>query len=387
MKVRCGRRPAKMKILYIADSTSIHTQRWVRYFLEAGHVIYIITIGEKTERINGAIHVANFDRFYFRSFSFLRVLKGTRKMLRQIKPDILHGHFVHQYGWLAALTGFHPFVLSAWGTDILYLPNASRSGLGRLLTTYAMRRADLLTATSEHLKNEMIKQGAAADRIQVVFWGVDPRRFRPNIDTGPLKKRLGIANGSPVILSNRNQIALYNNDIVVKAMAIVLKCFPKAVLILQNSGGPLENELKWLAQNENISGSVRFLPRFSHGDLPPLYALADVYVSVPSWDAGPVSLKEAMSCGAVPVISRLPGPMEWVSDGVNGSIVPARDPGKLAHAICDLLSHPKQCEHYRRINRDLIVKKADHRVMMEKMARWYHRLSGIPRTPLKSSVE
>lgn len=367
-----------MKILYIADSTSIHTKRWIQYFLEAGHEIYIITIGKKTEYIKGVIHLANFERFYYRSPMFLKVIRRTRRIVRQISPHVLHGHFVHQYGWLAALAGYHPLVLTAWGSDILHLPGASRSRFGRWFTTYAMRQADLLTATSRHLKNEMVKLGAPNDRVQVVYWGVDTRQFHPDVDTRPLKKKLGIADASHIVLSNRNQILLYNNDIVVKAMVGVLKSFPGAVLILQNSGGNLEKDLRRLVEKENISGSVHFLPNFPHHELPPLYALADIYVSIPSWDAGPVSLKEAMSCGGVPVVSALPGPMEWIRDGVNGRVVPVRDSEKLTEAICDLLRNPQECEKYRKINRDLIVKKANHSAMMKKMNGWYHKIGRAP---------
>ena len=355
-----------MKILYIADSTSIHTKRWVNYFRDGGHDISIITLGKKRETIPGIRHLANFEQFYYGSPTFLPVLFQVRRIVGMEKPDILHGHFVHQYGWLAALSGFHPLVITAWGTDILNLPEASRLKVGKYLTQHALKKADLLTGTSEHLRSEMIRLGARADRVHVIFWGVDIDRFRPDVDSTTLRKKLGIAPEQIVILSNRNHSALYNNDIVIEAMAQVLKSFPQAILVLQNAGGNLEPQLRSLVRKLGIDASVRFLQQFNHEDLPALYAMSQIYVSVPSWDAGPVSLKEAMACGAVPIISDLPGPGEWVTDEVNGKVVPIRRTDKLAWAIIDLLSNPGKRTRFSLTNAELIKENADHIGQMRK---------------------
>jgi glycosyltransferase involved in cell wall biosynthesis len=363
-----------MRLLFIADSTSIHTRRWVCHFARHGHDTHIITLGCKRERLPGVHHVANFTSFYYLRPSFPAVWLRVRRLVRRIGPDILHGHFIHQYGWLAALCGVRPLVLTAWGTDILGLPGASRTGIGTWLTGYALRQADLLTATSEHLKTEMVRLGAPADRVHVVFWGVDPTTFRPDIDTRETRRLLAIPPGAPVILSNRNHLPLYNNDIVLRAMQRVLPDVPQAVLVLQNSGGTQEAALRRLASELGIAASVRFLPQMSHEELPPLYALADVYVSVPSWDAGPVSLKEAMASHATPIISRLPGPMEWIQDGVNGRVVPVRDVDALARAMDDLLRDARMREAFDRINRRRIVEHADHRTCMATVEALYRQL-------------
>lgn len=363
-----------MKVLYIADSTSVHTKRWIGYFRDSGYDVSIITLGRKRETIPGIKHLTNFNSFYYGSTDFLPVLIKTRRIVRKENPDIVHGHFVHQYGWLAAMAAHHPLVVTAWGTDILNLPDSSRLKIGKYLTRYALRKADLLTATSEHLKSQMIRLGAVAHKVHVVFWGVDIDRFRPDVDTTELRAKLGIEPDQAVILSNRNQSELYNNDVVIKAMSRVLKAFPNAVLILQNSGGNLEPELKSLARKLAIEHSVRFLPQFPHAELASLYALADIYVSIPSWDAGPVSLKEAMACGAVPIISDLPGPGEWVTDDVNGKVVPVCDAEKLADAISGLLRCREKRARFALENTRLIKEKAAHVDQMKKMESLYRTL-------------
>lgn len=363
-----------MRILYIADSTSIHTQRWLNYFLRKGHDVSIITLGKKTFKIPGVHHVKNFAKFHYDSPAAIPILMRTRQIVRAIKPHILHAHFVHQYGWLAALSGFHPLVMTAWGTDILSLPHASRSGLGNLLTQFTLKKSDSITGTSEYMKGEIIKLGANPNKISVIHWGVELERFRPEVDTTDLRLRLSIKDTHKVVLSNRNQIALYNNDMVIRAMASVLKTFPDTILILQNSGGSLEMQLRNLAEEVGISKSVRFLPQFTYDDMPALYALSDVYVSVPSWDGGPVSLVEAMACGAAPIISDVPGPMEWVQDNKNGLVVPIRSIEALTKAICELLSDPEKRALFQKRNKEILRERGDHFSSMRKVSNLYAHL-------------
>lgn len=365
-----------MRILYIADSTSVHTKRWVKYFADAGHNIYIITIGKKRQILPYASHLINFDQFYYNTPRFFWTLFKARRIIRQVRPHILHAHFVHQYGWLGALSGFHPFVLTPWGTDILTLPNESRMKIGKLLTRYTLRKADAITVISDHLKTSSVKLGADKEKISVLFLGVDTDKFRPDIDTTALRKTLAIPDTATVILSNRNYSPLYNNDIVIKAFAAVLKNYPHVVLILQNAGGRMADEarLKQIVLSLGINKSIRFLPPYQHDDLPPLYALADIYVSVPSWDAGPVSLREAMASGCAPVISDLPAPREWIQHGVNGIVVPVRDTEKLSQAICDLLLNSEKRSRFNEVNRALIMDRAQHRMQMRQVEKIYHNL-------------
>lgn len=366
----------KIKILYVADSTSVHTQRWVKYFTDRRHEIYLITIGEKRQFLPDVHHVINFDQFYYNSPTFLIYLFKTRRLIRTIQADILHAHFIHQYGWLGALSGHHPFLLTAWGTDVLRLPHVSRSKLGKWLTRLTLKKANAITTTSEAAKREAVLLGANQQKIDVVFWGIDTKKFKPDIDTQSLRKNLLISENAPIILSNRNYAPLYNNDIVIESMCYVLRQYPEVILILQNAGGRIQREsvLKKLVAEVGIEQSVRFLNQYKHEDMPPLYALADIYVSVPTWDAGPVSLKEAMASHCTPIISDVPGPKEWVSHEKNGMVVPIRNADTLASAICELLSDKEKRQRFNQINRELIINKAEHSDQMKKIESLYFRM-------------
>ena len=362
-----------MKICYIADQSSIHTIRWLKYFANAGHEIFLIPNSETDINLKNVTLLDTLPKLSYKSVNFFSTLGKAKSIINKIKPDILHAHFVEQFGWLGALVDYHPFVLTAWGTDIFKLPHVSRLGIGKKLTQYTLKRADLMTAISEDLKKAMIGLGAKKEKIKIIHWGVDLDKFKSDLDVSELKQNLSI-NSHPVILSNRYFEKHYNIDIIVKAFARVLQKKPDAVLLLQNPGGRFEKDIEALIHNLKISKSVRRLPRYIYSDMPGLYAIADIYVSVPSWDAACISLTEAMACGAVPIISEVQGPMEWVKDDYNGRVVPVQQPEALADSICDLIENSEKRKQFRNRNLDLIQRKGDQKYWMEKMNDQYQKL-------------
>jgi glycosyltransferase involved in cell wall biosynthesis len=97
-------------------------------------------------------------------------------------------------------------------------------------------------------------------------------------------------------------------------------------------------------------------------------------VMVPGSDGLPNSLVEAMACGAVPVLSRLPQYAELVSHGENGFLVDP-EPGDLAGALVSALSDPGMKAHMAQSNRAKVTAVADQDREMARMEDWYLRLA------------
>ena len=228
-----------MKICYIADQTSIHTQRWIRFFAETGHDIFLIPHSEADLEIENITILDKLPKLSYKSSSFFSTVKKAKAIIRKVKPDILHAHFVEQFGWLGAIVDFQPFVLTAWGSDIYKLPYISKLGVGKKFTQYTLKKADLLTAISEDLKKEMVRLGTNESNINIIHWGVDLDKFKPDINISGLKQTLNI-NHNPVILSNRIFEENFNIHVIIRAISLVIKKIPDAILILQNPGGKLQ---------------------------------------------------------------------------------------------------------------------------------------------------
>jgi glycosyltransferase involved in cell wall biosynthesis len=94
---------------------------------------------------------------------------------------------------------------------------------------------------------------------------------------------------------------------------------------------------------------VSLLPPFDPSELPAIMAGTDVLV-VPSVMRETFSLvtREALSSGVPVVCTDTLGPEEVVTDGSNGLVVPAADPGALAAALRRLLEDPPLLERLQR---------------------------------------
>lgn len=76
-----------------------------------------------------------------------------------IRPDVLHAHQVASAGWLAAAAGYHPWLVTAWGSGLLL--GVARLPLQRQLARWAPGRADYVTCVSVQLVERPKALGAA----------------------------------------------------------------------------------------------------------------------------------------------------------------------------------------------------------------------------------
>jgi len=124
-----------MKILILADPSSSHTIKWVNSLHQRGIDVFLFGLSKYDQaQYDSAIKIESFrtpnkiksklDGSFLKSM-YLIAYPRLKKIINNFKPDILHAHYAASYGLMGALTGFHPFVLSAWGIDILTFPQNS----------------------------------------------------------------------------------------------------------------------------------------------------------------------------------------------------------------------------------------------------------------------
>ena len=366
-----------MKICYIADAPSILTHRWVKYFTNKGYEVHLISreplrdnnIGGITKlyilkKFGPQIRVASFPS------NLLSQTIQVRRLIREINPDILHAQYITDNGLLGVLSGFHPLVLSAWGSDILI--DLKRYPLLKILTKYALWKADLVTCDSETLKKGVLELGTSVSKIKIVYDGIDTGQFNPQKRDEGLKSRLGIS-GAPTVICIRRLRPVYNVEMLIKAIPAILKPIPEAKFII-GGDGELREYLQGLAGSLGVSSSIRFVGRIPHNELPEYLASSDVYVSTSLSDSTSVSLQEAMACELAPVVTSLPANREWVTHEENGFIVPVGDSETLANKIEYLLTNAKVRDKFGKTCRKIITERAEHWKEMEKMGKMYKDL-------------
>ena len=156
---------------------------------------------------------------------------------------------------------------------------------------------------------------------------------------------------------------------------MILKQIPMAKFVFLYLTVLDEYEIKNLVEDLGVKKSALFLGSVAnYNDLAKYYAMADVYVSVSSWDTTSVSFLEAIACGTAPIVGDLPSLREWIIDGENGYVVPLRDPHATAGAIIKILTDEPTRKLFIRRNLKMVRERADHQKEMEKMEVLYYKL-------------
>lgn len=372
---------SKLKILHIGNGKAFKIKAIIDALLLRGHEIHMLPIPPASVGWEGVVwHALPKTGWPGQAAIAARMLQ-VRRLARRLRPDVVHAHNAWGPGWYGAFCGLHPFLIQAYGGDLLPEQYNGRSLRQRKLTSWACRKADRIIVTGEHMIKAAGGLDIAQDRISLIPRGVDLRRYHPGIDAARLRRELGIEQASAVILSPRYQVdePLYNLDVVVEAVGMIRDRIPGAVC-LQFYDPDRENGRRLLeacASKHGLDSSCyRLIPTVENSSMPLYYNLATVVVSVPSSDGFPVSVLEASACGAPLVVSRLPYCDEWFVNGENGFIVPVRNAKALAEAVIALCGDGELRRRFGAAGRAMVEIRADYHRCMDRLENLYWQLLG-----------
>lgn len=359
-----------MRLLFIGRTDHVHFRRWVEAFPKLGHEVWAIDIeNDHPEPIPGVRVRRLLTRRKRKQLQYFEL----RWLARLIRPHVVHAHWA-PYGYPPLLAKLRPLVVTAWGSDVLLPQTFTRDANDQI--DQVLCQADLITCDSMDMRAAILRRNGGQAPVEVVQWGVDTRLFRPDLEVGELRTTLGLGDG-PVVFNPRQLDPVYNPETVLQAIPAVLKEVPEARFIFKHYIQEPERvqEIRQLAHDMGIAESVRFLDSVPYEMMARLYALAEITVSVASSDGTPMSLLEAMAAGSVPVVSDLPSLREWVVDGVNGRIVPPRNPKALSITLVDLLRDRNLQSEMRARNICLVNARANQDIEMRRMAALYEGLT------------
>ncbi len=217
--------------------------------------------------------------------------------------------------------------------------------------------------------------------------GTDLTRFDPVAVTreriGSLRDELGIPRDALVVGTVARLVAEKGYRELFAAARVVRKRMPEVRFL---AVGADEGEaMSRLAREEldRARDDVTFAGW--HLDIPALIACCDVF-TLPSWREGlPRSAIEAAAMGKPLVLTDIRGCREVVRDGVEGLLVPPRDPERLADALLRLLRDAASRERMGRAALLRAQERFDERAVADRVVEHYRRLlNEAGRTPVLS---
>jgi len=304
-----------MRIAFIGDLKSANTKSWLEGLKNQ------VDIEIHTWSLDTGTHgESNIKRM----FRFLFCLRSLKKWLKKINPDLLIGYRTTSYGFLAALSGFRPFVIAVQGETDLWPYTLYTLPMKRWFKRYAVKKASMIHAWGANMVPSLLEHGAKEDQILVMPRGIDLDGFsfsERNFDKTVIK-----------MIVTRSLFPEYHHETILKAMNILKKEGKKVELVIVGDGTFKEVIYKLVEECE-LTSEVTFMGSVSQNELSNLLYQSDFYISTPETEGTSASLFEAMACGCIPIVSDLPANRFWIEHGENGGLIPFNNAEYLANFL------------------------------------------------------
>ena len=297
-----------------------------------------------------------------------RIVTLLREFLRREKISLVHSHLYHAnyFGRLAAFRERIPAVCTIHNTYAH--PKIHR----RLINRWLARKTARIIAVSGPVREDIIRyDGVDPSKVVVIPNGVDPGRFDIPLTRVEARERLGIPAEHFIIGTVGRLEEQKGLRYLVDAVRMLRERGKNAFLLVAGSGRE-EVRLREQATRGGIEDAVFFLG--ARRDVPDLYRAMDVFALSSLWEGGPITLLEAMASG-LPVVATPVGFVpEVVRDGVNGFLVPARDPAMLGEALWRVREDPVRAAEIGREGRETVRDRYTHRHLAEKVMAVYEEV-------------
>jgi glycosyltransferase involved in cell wall biosynthesis len=356
------------RILYFTRDYTTHDHRFLSALSGTEHELYYLQLERRGHQLEDRSLPQKVEGIHWSGgrapvgiSDGLRLLKDLKRVIREVKPDLIQAGPLQRSAFLVALAGFTPLVSMSWGYDLLI--DADRSSLWRWATRFTLRRSKLLIGDCDTIRQRAISFGMPDECIVTFPWGIDIQHFSlgPTIPTN---------DKAFTLLSTRGWEPIYGVDIIAKAFAAAAQKRPELQLIMLGNGSQASS-LRKTFLNAGVQDQVLFPGQISQVDLPRYYHSADLYVSASHSDGTSISLLEAMACGRPVLVSDIPGNREWVTPNENGWWFPDGDAVALEKAILDAVDGAQHLQEMGLAARAVVEERANWDLNFQELLKAY----------------
>jgi glycosyltransferase involved in cell wall biosynthesis len=297
------------------------------------------------------------------------------RVIRQLRPDVVHAHDPHGVAMAALALSFGAAAAAIGGVRAPALVASRRVDFhlkGNSFSRWKYRQVDCFIAASDAIRQMLVADGVAPDRTTTVHEGIDPGHVQaaPPVNVHEL---FWLPHRAPVVGNVAALVPHKGQRHLIDAARLVVQEIPDARFVILGEG-ELRDALERQVRDAHLEKHV-LLPGFRTDVLGCIKAF-DVFAMSSVTEGLGTSLLDAMAASRAIVATRAGGIPEIVEDGTTGLLVPPRDHAALAHGIVRLLQDEPLRRRLGEAGRARVVARFTVDRMVEETAAVYARVAG-----------
>jgi glycosyltransferase involved in cell wall biosynthesis len=231
--------------------------------------------------------------------------------------------------------------------------------------------AHYLVAVAKGVEQHLIDQDVPAEKIHLLYYGVDLERYAHPLPVVEAKARLNLPSEARTVGIVGSLIDRKGHRFLLQALKQIEPQTGPVHAVFAGEG-VLEENLREMAASLGMSERVHFLG--FRRDVIEVVSALDVF-TLPSLKEGlSIAVMEAMALRRPVIATAIAGMPEVVHDGETGLLIPPGDVEALVQALLRLLNDPQFAKRLANNGRQLLEQHFDQRDCLAAVERFYHQV-------------
>src|SRR5258706_656640 len=277
-----------MKIIYFSKNYTPHDYRFLSSLSKTEHEIFYLKLEANQRQVEDRAVPENVQQILwvggqreFRWSDLPRLVFDLRRIIKEIKPDLVHAGPIQSCSFIAALSGFRPILAMSWGFDLVR--DANLNSWMRWVTRYTLKRSAFFTSDANVSRDKAVAFGMDSEKTVIFPWGTNIEHFIPKkAQSGkknPINKNRKPKTINPksiTLFCSRSWESNYGVDVLAKAFVKVVNMNRDVNLILLG-GGSQGAKIRQTLMNGGVMERVHFCRQGRQRALPRWYYMAHIY--------------------------------------------------------------------------------------------------------------
>ena len=163
-----------MRVLYFSKDYSPHDHRFLSALAETEHQVFYLRLEHHPRQVEDRPVPSQIQQVLWKGGQGLfrwrdvpRLSLDLKRVIREIKPDLIHAGPIQTCAFLAVLSGFHPILTMSWGFDLMQ--DAEHNEWMKRITRYVFQRSDFFASDAQVTRDKAVTFGMNPDHVRLAF--------------------------------------------------------------------------------------------------------------------------------------------------------------------------------------------------------------------------